>query len=126
MLKYQVAVLLVVCTFSACNSRQDKQALVPALLTSQSPQDRVLIEKAIGTLMSSRPVKLAAHVFVNKSTVIIGPKQSTDNHGNLLNGRETRPVDTFTLLVKDELCYLRHNQSGNTQLVQSIKCKAKS
>lgn len=128
MSKYQttyVLALLTIYTFSSCSATQLEQAPVPALLERQSTESRVAIEKTLGVLMNSKPVKLASHAFVDKSTVIIDRNQSVGNQGSLLNGREIRPADTFTLLINDGLCYLKHSQSGNIQLIQFIKCKVK-
>lgn len=99
------------------------QAL-PALLKSPSADNRLLLESAIGDLLNSQPIKLADNVFTLKSTIIIEPKQSMDNRGNLLDGREIRQADTFTLLFEDDKCYLKHDQSEQTKLLVDIRCKA--
>lgn len=96
---------------------------VEALLEKSSVQNRLILEKEIGNLLSSRPVKLADNVFTEHSTVIIEPNQPKDHQRKLIDGRETRQADTFSLLTEHGKCYLKHNQSGNFQLVKSISCR---
>jgi hypothetical protein len=98
---------------------------VPALLVQPSAQSRLILEKAIGDLLNSQPVKLADNVFTLKNTVIIEPNQPKDNQGRLLDGREIRQADTFTLLTEDGKCYLRHDQNGHIVLLGNISCKEK-
>ena len=96
---------------------------VEALLERPSTESRRILESAIGTLLSSQPVKLAETVFTVESTVIIEARQPKGSRGNLLDGREGRQADTVTLLTEDGKCYLKHDQSGNINLLVSINCK---
>jgi hypothetical protein len=96
---------------------------VEALLEQPSAQSRLILEKAIGDLLNSQPVKLADNVFTQKSTVIIESNQPKDNQGRLLDGRETRQADTFSLLTEDAKCYVKHEQSGHIILLVNISCK---
>ncbi|WP_339723550.1 hypothetical protein [uncultured Paraglaciecola sp.] len=98
---------------------------VEALLEQPSTQSHLVLETAIGKLLNTHPVKLADKVFTLKSTVIIDFSQSKDSHGNLLDGRDTRHADTFSLLTQDGHCYLRHNQNGEFYLLNNISCKVK-
>ncbi|WP_293750152.1 hypothetical protein [uncultured Paraglaciecola sp.] len=98
---------------------------VEAILEQPSAQSRLILEKAIGDLLNSQPVKLADNVFTLKNTVIIEPNQPKDNQGRLLDGREIRQADTFTLLTEDGKCYLRHDQNGHIVLLGNISCKEK-
>lgn len=96
---------------------------VEALLEQPSAQSRLIVQNAIGNLLNSQPVKLADNVFTQKSTVIIESNQPKDNQGRLLDGREIRQADTFTLLTEDGKCYLRHDQNGHIVLLGNISCK---
>jgi hypothetical protein len=96
---------------------------VEALLERPSTESRRILESAIGTLLSSQPIKLAETVFTIESTVIIEARQPKDSRGNLLDGREGRQADTVTLLTEDGKCYLKHDQSGNIKLLVSINCQ---
>jgi hypothetical protein len=96
---------------------------VEALLEGPSAQNRLIVEKAIGKLLNSQPVKLADNVFTLKSTVVIEPNQPKDNQGRLLDGREIRQADTFSLLTEDGQCYVKHEQSGHIILLDTISCK---
>lgn len=98
---------------------------VEALLEQPSAKSRRILEDAIGNLLNSQPVKLADSVFTVKSSIIIEATQPKDSHGNLLDGRENRQADTFSLLTENEKCYLKHDQSGHIKLLTDINCKAK-
>ena len=109
---------------SNCKATQ-AEALVPALLGHVSPKTRTILEQAIGNLLNSQAIKLADNVFTKKSTVIIDRHQPKDSRGNLLDGREMRQADTVSLFTGDGACYVKHDQSGNIALINSINCKAK-
>jgi hypothetical protein len=98
---------------------------VAALLEQPSTQSRLVLENAIGKLLNSHPIKLADNAFTLKSVVIIEPNQPQDSQGNLLDGRDTRQAETFSLLIADEECYLKHEQSGQIKQLSNIHCKAK-
>ena len=95
---------------------------MPALLLQPSADSRVILEHAIGGLFNSQPIKLADNVFTQKSSVIIEPRQNKDDRGNVLDGREIRQAHTVTLLIEDGKCYVRHDQTGHIELVESISC----
>jgi hypothetical protein len=98
---------------------------VAALLEQPSIPSSLILEKAIGKLLNSQPLKLADNVFTIESTVIIESNQPKDNQGRLLDGREFRQADTFSLLTEDGKCYVRHEQSGHIILLGNISCKGK-
>jgi hypothetical protein len=98
---------------------------VEAILDESSLQSRHILEKAIGNLLNSQPIKLADNVFTSKSTVIIESNLPKDNQGRVMDGREIRLADTFSLLTADEKCYLKHVQSEQITLLNNISCKAK-
>lgn len=126
MIKYIVnsIVMSLPIILSSCLSTQPLHP-VEALLEQPSPQSRRILENAIGNLLNSQPVKLADNAFTLKSTVIIESNHPKDSQGNLLDGRDTRQADTFSLLIEDEECYLKHEQSGQIKQLSNIYCKAK-
>ena len=95
----------------------------PALLKYSSPEIRSILEQAIGSLMNSQPIKLADNVFTQQSTVIVDRSQLGSNQRVLLHGREIKPADTFSLLIKNSQCYLQHNQSGHIKMMALLNCK---
>ncbi|MEP1448072.1 MAG: hypothetical protein ABJK37_18360 [Paraglaciecola sp.] len=97
---------------------------VAALLEKQSPTSRVVLEQAAGDLLNSQTIKLADNVFTNNSTVYIEAIPPQNSQGDLLNGREIRAAITLSLLFYDKKCYLRHDQSGEIEYLNQIKCKA--
>ena len=95
----------------------------PALLKYSSPEIRSILEQAIGSLMNSQPIKLADNVFTQNSTVIVERSQLSNNQTVLLHGRDIKPADTFSLLIKNSQCYLQHNQSGHIKVMSFLNCK---
>tara|TARA_R110002167_G_scaffold365840_1_gene591593 strand:- start:6670 stop:7050 length:381 start_codon:yes stop_codon:yes gene_type:complete len=108
---------------SSCSAAQYLQP-IPALLVKPSAESRLALEHALGDLFNSQPIKLADTIFIHKSTVIIEPRQPKDSRANELDGRETRQANTVSLLIEDDKCYVRHDQSGQIRLVDGISCKA--
>jgi hypothetical protein len=117
-------IIMLLLMLSSCLTTQPSQPL-EALLEHPSSESRLILEKSIGDLLNSQPVKLADSVFTKNSTVIIESRQPKNGSGNLLDGREIRQADTFVLLTEDGKCYLKHDQSGHTTLLEDISCKAK-
>jgi hypothetical protein len=109
---------------NSCLAIQSLQP-VEALLQQPSVKSRLILENAIGDLLNSQPIKLADNAFLQKSTVIISRRQPKDSSGNLLDGREMRQADTFSLFTEGGKCYVKHDQSGNIKLLDNIKCNTK-
>ena len=105
-----------------CKTTQAQESL-PALLEYSSPEIRIALEQAIGSLMDSQPVKLADNIFTQNNTVIVERSQPSSNQRILLYGRDTKPADTFSLLMKNSQCYLQHNQSGRIKVMSHLTCK---
>lgn len=115
---FSTAILL---TLNGCHSIHAQQS-VEALLISSSPSTREVLEQKIGDFFNSQPVKLADNVFTVSSTVLI---ESTNNSGaRISNKRGLGQVDSFTLLLQDEQCMLRHDQSKHLLKLSNISCKA--
>ena len=121
MSKHKSKYVLMITTFllASCLATQP----FPALLEQPSADSRLLLEKAIGDLLNSRPIKLADNVFTKKNSVIIERGQPKNNLGRLLDGREIRPADSVSLYTKNGKCYLRHDQSNQIKLLGNIKCR---
>lgn len=118
-------VILAFLVVSSCSATQPSQPYQPvqALLVQPSADSRLILEKAIGDLFNSQPIKLADNVFTQKSTIIIDPLLAKDSRGNVLDGREIRQADTVSLLIKNGKCYVRLNQSGHVKLLVNISCR---
>jgi len=105
---------------SGCHSLQAQQS-VEALLEASSTTSRETLEKRIGNFYSSQPVKLADDVFTVSSTVFI--ERAKGNDSLPIIQRELPPVDSFTLLLQNNQCVLRHDQSKTILPLATIACK---
>ena len=106
---------------SACHSTQSKTS-IKALLASPSATVRENLEKSIGDFFNSQPVKLADRVFTTNSTVLVERYQGDKAIPTTQRG--LAPVDSFTLLLENNRCVLRHDQSQTLILLPKINCKA--
>ena len=114
--------VMVTVVLTNCETIQAQESS-PALLEYSSPEIRSVLEQAIGSLMNSQPIKLADNVFTQNSTVIVDRSQHSNNQRILLDGRDIKPADTFSLLIKNSQCYLQHNQSGHIKMMSLLNCK---
>jgi hypothetical protein len=112
---------MTIIVLSSCKTLQVEPPR-PALLEHSSPETRIVLEQAIGSLLNSQPIKLADNVFTQKNTVIVERSQPSNNQRILLDGRDIRPADTFSLLIKNSQCYLQHNQSGQIKVMGLLNC----
>jgi hypothetical protein len=106
---------------SGCHSTQPKPS-VEALLTTSSATTRSTLEETIGHFFNSQPVKLADSAFTTSSTVFIERYQSDKAIPTTQRG--LTPVDSFTLLLQNKECVLRHDKSKILLPLPSINCKA--
>lgn len=110
---------------TACVSTQASN-LKAALLVAPSPDSAKIVQEAITKLLNGQKVKISDNVFSAKSEIVIERAQLTDRLGNQLNGRvKIEPVDSFSLLKKKQICYLRHNNNSNIIILPSLQCKEK-
>lgn len=115
-----LSLLSISMTLISCLSVSSQQP-VPALLDRPSPETRKALEKAIGSLINSDPIKLSDKAFTKKNTLIIDQINSHLNQ-SLLNGRELRKADSFSLLKEKDQCIVRHNQTNKIIFVDKINC----
>ena len=108
---------------SACNTIQ-AQPSVNALLETPSAANREKLEQSIGDFFNSQPVKLADNVFTVSSTVLIERSGSLDNDTSLSHPRAMQPVDSFTLVLVDKHCLLRHDQTNTMLKLLGVSCIA--
>ncbi|MFT2091763.1 hypothetical protein [Paraglaciecola sp. 2405UD69-4] len=114
---YYISALLMGCSFNI------SEHSAHALLITPSIESRHYIEQIIGNLRNSQAVKLADNVFTKKSTITIARKQAWSDTHVLLNERDISVPETFTLLIHNQKCYIRHNQTEIVRLLSRIKCK---
>lgn len=115
--------LLGLVVFVGCQITQAQQP-VDALLETQSTKTRVVLEQAVGNLLNSQPVKLADDVFTLSSTVIIERSHPKDGFDRLIDERDLRPIDSFTLLLQSNECLLKHDQTKVVIQLLDIECIA--
>jgi hypothetical protein len=120
--RYQYAALLLSGLFlNNCTTAANAPAK-PALLSKSSVQTRVLLEKTLGGLMGSQPIKLADNVFIEKSTVLIA-RQPLPNDRDFIPGAiPEQQANSFTLLKRDGVCLIRHDQTNQLKELTFLNC----
>ncbi|MCG9709809.1 hypothetical protein NQS96_17250 [Pseudoalteromonas shioyasakiensis] len=121
-MKASITSLLLVSVLFGCSSKQEPTPkLQHARLTE--PQSE-LIALGIARLMHSKPVNVAEDAFINSSILVIEslnnaaiPEKS--NHGSYPDMPER-----FELLIKNQMCFVRHLDSKATEPLPLVKCKA--
>ncbi len=105
-----------------CTASADKPTpkLQHALL--QEPQSE-LIAQGIARLMRSNNIAVAKDVFMQRSLMVVDNVTKTDELGNPIMGRQLNMPDRFELLIKNDLCFVRHLDSKATEPLPNVKCK---
>lgn len=113
--------ILVFLGLAGCQTTQAKPS-VAAILETQSTNNLVALEQAIGELLNSKPVKLADDAFTLGSSVIIERSLGIDSVGRFVNDRNLKAIDSFTLLLQSNTCSLKHDQSNKIIRLEEVKC----
>ncbi|MBE0457811.1 hypothetical protein NDQ71_10495 [Pseudoalteromonas sp. KG3] len=91
-----------------------------ALLTK--PQSE-LIAQGIARLMRSENIAVADDVFMQRSLMVVDNVTKTDALGNPIMGKQLNMPDRYELLIKNDLCFVRHLDSKATEPLPDVKCK---
>lgn len=91
-----------------------------ALLTK--PQSE-LIAQGIARLMRSDNIAVADDVFMQRSLMVVDNVTKTDAFGNPIMGKQLNMPDRYELLIKNDLCFVRHLDSKATEPLPDVKCK---
>ncbi|BDF95645.1 MULTISPECIES: hypothetical protein [Pseudoalteromonas] len=110
------AVLLYGCTTAETATPK----LQHALLTK--PQSE-LIAQGIARLMRTDNIAIADDVFMQRSLLVVDNVTKLDEFGNPIMGKQLNMPDRYELLIKNDLCFVRHLDSKATEPLPDVKCK---
>lgn len=99
-----------------------KTAGLPAVLSAPSEATLPVLTSAVSQALNGRSVLLGADSLTTRSTLIIERKIHIGPDGHPIMGRSTEKPDHFQLLKRGDLCYLRHEETGNEQVLENVKC----
>ncbi len=88
----------------------------------QKPQSN-LIAQGLARLMRSDNIAVADDVFMKRSLMVVDNVNKADELGNPIMGKQLNMPDRFELLIKDNLCFIRHLDSKATEPLPDVKCK---
>ncbi|WP_209327662.1 hypothetical protein [Pseudoalteromonas sp. PA2MD11] len=121
-MRVQLASLLMLLTLQGCSaqSQEPTPKLQHARLTE--PQSE-LIAQGIARLMHSKPIAVADDAFMNTSVLVTDSMNVMDGQGNLIMGKQLSMPERFELLIKNQICFVRHLDSKATEPLPLVKCK---
>ncbi len=120
-MKASITSLLLVSVLFGCSSKQEPTPkLQHARLTE--PQSE-LISFGIARLMHSKPINVAEDAFINSSILVIETLNESDIQGQLPSGSYPNMPERFELLIKNQMCFVRHLDSKATEPLPLVKCK---
>ncbi|OUS68094.1 hypothetical protein B5G52_20485 [Pseudoalteromonas sp. A601] len=88
----------------------------------KKPQSN-LIAQGLARLMRSDNIAVADDVFMKRSLMVVDNVNKADELGNPIMGKQLNMPDRFELLIKDNLCFIRHLDSKATEPLPDVKCK---
>ncbi len=121
-MRVQLASFLMLLTLLGCSaqSQEPTPKLQHARLTE--PQSE-LIAQGIARLMHSKPIAVADDAFMNTSVLVTDSMNVMDGQGNLIMGKQLSMPERFELLIKNQICFVRHLDSKATEPLPLVKCK---
>ena len=121
-MRVQLASLLMLLTLLGCSaqSQEPTPKLQHARLTE--PQSE-LIAQGIARLMHCKPIAVADDAFMNTSVLVTDSMNVMDGQGNLIMGKQLSMPERFELLIKNQICFVRHLDSKATEPLPLVKCK---
>lgn len=97
-----------------------------AVIADPSAQGHAELIAVIAQRLHRTDVLIADDALMRDSTLIIEPVRPRDTQGQLLNGRETRLPEHFTLLKRGSHCYLQHERTGEQIELHYVHCSSGS
>jgi len=73
--------------------------------------------------MHSKPVAIADDAFINSSILVTDSMNVLDAQGNPIMGKQLAMPERFELLIKNQMCFVRHLDSKATEPLPLVKCK---
>lgn len=122
MLKECSISMLAMLVFCGCSAQSEEPTpkLQHALLTE--PQSE-LVAQGIARLMRSDNIAVANDVFMKRSLMVVDNVTKMDELGNPIMGKQLNMPDRYELLIKNNLCFVRHLDSKATEPLPDVKCK---
>ncbi|WP_462146530.1 hypothetical protein [Pseudoalteromonas gelatinilytica] len=120
-MKASITSLLLVSVLFGCSSKQEPTPkLQHARLTE--PQSE-LIALGIARLMHSKPINVTEDAFINSSILVIETFNDVDIQEQRRSGSFQDMPERFELLIKNQMCFVRHLDSKATEPLPLVKCK---
>ncbi|WP_254907687.1 hypothetical protein [Pseudoalteromonas shioyasakiensis] len=120
-MKASITSFLLISVLFGCSSKQEPTPkLQHARLTE--PQSE-LIAQGIARLMHSKPINLAEDAFINTSILVIETFNDVDIQEQRRSGSYQDMPERFELLIKNQMCFVRHLDSKATEPLPLVKCK---
>ncbi|RJF38087.1 hypothetical protein [Pseudoalteromonas gelatinilytica] len=120
-MKASITSLLLVSVLFGCSSKQEPTPkLQHARLTE--PQSE-LIALGIARLMHSKPINVTEDAFINSSILVIETFNDVDIQEQRRSGSYQDMPERFELLIKNQMCFVRHLDSKATEPLPLVKCK---
>ncbi|MCF2901330.1 hypothetical protein ACSFVZ_12550 [Pseudoalteromonas sp. SYSU M81236] len=122
MMRAHLTCILLLSVLFGCSShtQQPTPKLQHARVTE--PQS-TLIAQGISRLMHSKPIQVSDEAFINSSILVIESLNGVDIQGNPLSGSHPNIPERFELLIKNQICFVRHLDSKATEPLPLVKCK---
>ena len=120
-MKASITSLLLVSVLFGCSSKQEP---TPKLQHAQltEPQSE-LIALGIARLMHSKPINVTEDAFINSSILVIETFNDVDIQEQRRSGSYQDMPERFELLIKNQMCFVRHLDSKATEPLPLVKCK---
>ena len=123
-MKYPLTFAASILMLSACQFTAASPDKAAVLLASDAVVMREL-GAAISSMSGFSEVALSASDFMQSSEVIIERKHQTNQHGELIQGRDLEMPHRFRLETNGTQCWLLHLNSGQRRLLNTARCQAK-
>ncbi|MBC3810611.1 hypothetical protein [Undibacterium aquatile] len=123
-MRYQLTFAVSILMLSACQFTAASPDKAAVLLAS----DPVVMQElgaAISSMSGFSEVTLSASDFMQSSEVIIERKHQTNQHGELIQGRDLEIPHRFRLETNGTQCWLVHLNSGQRRLLNAARCQVK-
>jgi hypothetical protein len=119
--------ILVIATMMmfACKNSRSGEA-VPARITEPTAETRAELARLVSTALHDATVVLADNALTDNSQLIIERRQFRDQNNNPVMGRNLNPgpIEHFRLLLKNGLCVLVQQSTGNRWTLEKTHCIA--
>ncbi|AQS37425.1 hypothetical protein Sps_02267 [Shewanella psychrophila] len=96
----------------------------PAVITIPSQASNQELQLAIGELLNAPRVRIATDAFTRSSLLSIEKTPHQDPSGNMIMGRNFEMPVMIQLMISNNTCYVRDENSGRSQPLPETQCQA--